>query len=74
MSYVFCSEVVKKVNSGTEEQKKEAILILNFEDYLELRQKAARGSFGVNTFCGVETKVTHKCPQGKFYLVRRNKP
>lgn len=71
MTFEKISELVTKINSASQKQRDEAVLYVNFFDYLEMKEKCVRSLFQDDKFCGVELKTKMECPRGKYYIIRR---
>ena len=71
MTWTFAAEIITRLQSGTEEQKAEAVIYMNFGDYIELKKMAHRSLIGEKTICGVEVRPTFKCPAGQYYIRRK---
>ena len=71
MTFKDIADLIKRVNSGTQEQKDGSILFLNFFDWLEIRDKCVKGVFENDLFCGIEYRPRTDCPKGKQYIIER---
>ena len=71
MTFKEIADLIKRVNSGTQEQKDGSILFLNFFDWIEIRDKCVKGVWEGDRFCGIEYIPRTDCPKGKYYIVKR---
>lgn len=71
MTFEVISKLVTKLNSATQQQRDEAVLYVNFFDYLEMKEKCVKALFQEDRFCGVELKPKMECPRGQYYIIRR---
>ena len=71
MTYEDISKLITKLNSAPAEKKAQAVLYLNFFDYIDIKEKCVRGVWEGDKLCGIETRAKMECPRGEYYIIRR---
>lgn len=72
MTWQFASDIITRLMKGSAKDKAEAILYINFNDYIALKEMCDPRMIKKNTICGVEVKPTYKCPAGQIYIRKKD--